>query len=322
MGKSNYTEGEKGEDYCRKFEVIVEESFRRSGVSNLDDFLPILKWFKVFLGSNEETLKKMKEEKDEIMNAFLKEHRDMDKEGRLSEERKRSMLHVLLSLRKEDPHYYTDEMIGSLILSLFQGGTDTSAATVVWAFSLLLNHPEILKKAQDEIDKNVGYERLVEESDKNNIPYIQCIVNETLRMYPTGPLGLPRESIGDCQVEGYHVPRGSMLVYNIWAIHNDPKIWEEPRKFKPERFVGVEGNRLGYKFMPFGTGRRSCPGENLAGRVVWLAVAIMIQCFEWERLSEELVDMKEDGGVSLTKLEPLQVKCRPRPCMMNLLFKL
>ncbi|KAL2896634.1 Isoflavone 2'-hydroxylase [Bienertia sinuspersici] len=303
MGKSNYDDEEgsnnKGEEYCRRFEEIVEESFSRSGVSNLEDFLPILKLFKVFLGSNEETLKKMKEEKDEIMKSFFKEHREMEKEGRLLDERKRSMLH-----------------------SLFQGGIDTSAATVVWALSLLLNNPEILKKAQDEIDKNVGYERLVEESDKNNIPYIQCIINETLRMYPTGPLGLPRKSIGDCNVGGYHVPRGSMLVYNIWSIHNDPRIWEEPRKFKPERFVGVEGNRLGYKFIPFGVGRQSCPGEHLAGKVVWLAVALLIQCFNWESVGKEWVDMKEIGGVSLTKLEPLKAKCYPRPCMMKLLSQL
>lgn len=141
-------------------------------------------------------------------------------------------------------------------------------------------------------------------------------------MYPTGPLGLLRESINDCEVGGYHVPKGSILVYNIWAVHNNPEIWEEPRKFKPERFVGVEGNRLGYKFMPFGIGRRTCPGENLAGRVVWLALAILIQCFEWERVGEELVDMKENGVIFLNKFEPLYVKCRPRPCMMDLLSQL
>ncbi|XP_010695902.3 cytochrome P450 81Q32 [Beta vulgaris subsp. vulgaris] len=323
IGKSNYDEGcDEGTEFCTRFEELVGQSFSRSGVSNLEDFLPFLKWFRVLLGSNEEILNKTKEEKDEIMKALLKEHRDMEKEGSLSEDRKKSMLHVLLSLQKEDPHYYTDELIRYLILALFQGGTDTSSATLTWAMSLLLNNPEILTKARDEIDINVSHERFVEESDKTNLPYIQCIVNETLRMYPTGPLGLPRESIDDCQVQEYHIPKGSMLVYNIWAIHNDPKNWEEPRKFKPERFLGVEGNRLGYKFLPFGTGRRVCPGEHLAGKVVWLAMAILIQCFEWERVGEELVDMKEAGGVSLTKLEPLQVKCRPRLCMMNLLSQL
>lgn len=323
VGRSNFEEGEEETEASRRFQEIMEESFRLGGVSNLEDFLPILKWFRVFgVSSAEEMIKKLKEEKDVFMEGLMKEHREMEKEGKLEEGRKRAMLHVLLTLQKEDPNIYSDEMIRSLILALFQGGTDTSAGTTVWALSLLLNNPEVLKKAQAEIDSNVGCRRLVQESDKNNIPYIQCIVNETFRMYPTGPLGLPRESRADCEVGGYHVPRGSMLLYNIWAIHNDPKIWAEPRKFKPERFVGLEGNRLGYEFMPFGTGKRVCPGEHLAGRMVWLGVATLVQCFDWERVGEELVDMEEGGGLSLAKLEPLQAKCKPRSCMMDLLSQM
>ncbi|KAL2896089.1 Isoflavone 2'-hydroxylase [Bienertia sinuspersici] len=325
MGKSNYDDTNEDTETSRRtkrFQQIVEGSFRVSGVNNLEDFLPILKWFRFFLGSPEDFMRKLTKDKNEFMQGLMKEHRQLEKEGKLSDGRKRAMIHVLLSLQKEDPEYYSDEMIGSLILALFQGGTDTSAATVEWVLSLLLNNPDILTKAQDEIDASIGHNRLVEESDKNNLPYIQCIVHETLRMYPTGPLGLPRESRGDCQVGGYHVPKGSMLIYNIWAIQNDPNIWPEPRKFKPERFEGVEGTRLGYKYMPFGTGKRICPGEHLASKVVWLAVAILIQCFEWERVGEDLVDMGETGGVSLTKLEPLRVKCRPRSCMMNVLSQL
>lgn len=322
MGKSNYEEGSEGTEASRRFQEIVEGSFRVSGVNNFEDFLPILKWFRVFLGSPEEFMRKLTKEKDVFMQGLMKEHRELETEGRLSDGRKRAMIHVLLTLQKEDPQYYSDEMIGTLILALFQGGTDTSAATVEWVLSLLLNNPQVLKKAQAEIDTNVGSNRLVEESDKNNLPYLQCIIQETLRMYPTGPIGLPRESRGVCQVGKYHVPKGSMLIYNIWAIHNDPNIWKEPRNFEPERFMGYEGTRLGYKYMPFGTGKRVCPGEHLASKVIWLAVAILIQCFQWERISEELVDMEETGGVSLTKLHPLRANCGIRPCMMDVLSQL
>ena len=208
------------------------------------------------------------------------------------------------------------------LTALFHAGVDTSSATLEWTLSLLVNHPETLVKMQSEIDSNIEYNRLVEESDKNNLPYIQCIVNETLRMYPTAPLALPRESISECKVGGYHIPNKSMLIYNIWAIHNDPNILVEPRKFKPDRFTVVEGTRLGHKFLPFGIGRRVCPGEHFASRVLWLDLALMIQCFDRERVSQKLVDMKEGGGLSLTKLEPLLVKCRPRSCMMGLLSQL
>uniref|UniRef100_A0A803MY70 Cytochrome P450 n=1 Tax=Chenopodium quinoa TaxID=63459 RepID=A0A803MY70_CHEQI len=185
IGKSNFEEGDdEGIGCFRRFEELVKQSFNRSGVSNLEDFLPILKLFKLFYWSNENILKTIKEECNEIMKVMLKEHKNMEEEGRLIEDRKRSMLHVLLSLQKKDPPYYTDELIRYFILGLFQAGTDTSAATLVWALSLLLNNPETLKKAQSEIDSKVGHKRLVEEYDKSNLPYIQCIVNETLRMYP------------------------------------------------------------------------------------------------------------------------------------------
>ncbi|XP_021847057.1 cytochrome P450 81Q32-like [Spinacia oleracea] len=323
MGKSNYDEEarEGTTEASRRFQQIVESSFRVSGVNNLEDFLPILKWFRVFLGSPEEFMEKLTKEKNEFMQGLMKEHRELESQGRLSDGRKRAMIHVLLSLQKEDPQYYSDDMIGSLILALFQGGTDTSAATIEWVMSLLVNNPDVLKKAQEEMDRNVGNSRLVEDSDKNNLPYLQCIINETLRMYPTGPTGLPHESRDNSQVGKYNVPKGSMLIYNIWAVHNDPKIWDEPRKFKPERFVGVEmkSKQVGYKFMPFGAGKRICPGEHLAGKVIWLGVAILIQCFEWERIGEEFVGMEESGGVSLTKIEPLRAKCRTRPSMMGVL---
>ncbi|XP_021769314.1 isoflavone 2'-hydroxylase-like [Chenopodium quinoa] len=322
IGKSNYVEASGGMEASRRFQKTMEGSFRVSGVNNIEDFLPILKYFKVFLGSPEEFMKKLIKEKNTFMEGLMLEHRELEREGNLSDGRKRAMIHVLLSLQKEDPHYYSDEMIGSLILALFQGGTDTSAATVEWVLSLLLNNPKVLKKAQEEIDTNIGNTRLVEESDKNNLPYLQCIINETLRMYPTGPLGLPHESRDDCYVGGYHVPKGSMLIYNIWAVHNDPNIWDDPRNFKPERFSGLEKTTLGYNFMPFGTGKRICPGEHLANKMIWLAVAILVQCFDWERTSNDLIDMEETGGLSLVKLVPLRVKCCPRPCMMNVLSEL
>lgn len=182
-----------------------------------------------------------------------------------------------------------------------------------WAFSLLLNHKHVLEKARDEIDIHVGTNRLVDESDMANLPYLLCIVNETLRMYPAGPLLVPHESSDDCVVAGYHVPRGTMLIVNQWAIHRDPNLWTDPEKFIPERFEGLEGKaRDGFRFMPFGFGRRSCPGDGLAMRLVGLTLGLLIQCFDWERVSEEMVDMSEGPGLTMPKAQPLVAKCRPR----------
>ena len=123
------------------------------------------------------------------------------------------------------------------------GGTDTSAMTIEWALSVLLNNPTVLQKAQAEIDDQVGQDRLISESDLVDLPYLHCIINETLRMYPPAPL-TPHESAKDSIVEGYHVPHGTILFVNLWAIQNDPKVWDEPRQFRPERFDAVSYTHL------------------------------------------------------------------------------
>lgn len=179
--------------------------------------------------------------------------------------------------------------------------------------SLLLNNPNALIKARAEIDCQIGHSRLVEDSDLPHMPYLQAVIKETLRLCPAGPMLVPHESSTGCTVGGYRVPSGTMLLVNTWAIQRDPKVWEDPIKFKPERFFDFEGKKEGsFVMMPFGYGRRGCPGENMALRVVGLVLASLIQCFEWERLDRELVDMSEGSGLTMPKARPLVARYRPR----------
>ncbi|KAF5185074.1 Cytochrome p450 [Thalictrum thalictroides] len=174
-----------------------------------------------------------------------------------------------------------------------------------WAMSLLLNHPKFLKKARDEIDKQVGQERFLEESDLPKLPYLNNIINETLRLYPAAPVVM-HESSKDCNVGGFHVPSNTMLVMNIWAMQRDPNVWLEPLKFNPERFEGIENENVnGFKYIPFGSGRRRCPGEGLATRMIGLTLGSLIQCFQWKRAGEEMVDMTEGSGLTLPRTNPL-----------------
>ena len=173
--------------------------------------------------------------------------------------------------------------------TMLVGGTDTTTTTLEWAMSLLLNHPEVLKKVKAEIDSQVGCGRLLNDSDFAKLPYLRCVINETLRLYPPQPLLLPHFSSEDCIVGGFHIPRGTILLVNAWFMHRDPNLWEEPTKFKPERFEATNGEREGFKYIPFGIMRRACPGAGMGTRVISLALGELIQCFDWERVGEEMV---------------------------------
>ena len=204
--------------------------------------------------------------------------------------------------------------------ALLLAGTDTSAVTLEWAMSNLLNHPNVLKKAREEVDNQIGQEKLIEESDISKLHYLQSIISETFRLNPAAPLLVPHMSSADCTIGGYDVPRGTMLLVNAWAIHRDPKVWDDATSFKPERFEN--GNGETYKLIPFGIGRRTCPGAGLAQRTVSLTLGSLIQCFEWERVTEEEVDMTEVNGITMPKAVPLEAKCKARPVIHKVLYEL
>ncbi|KAL4339582.1 hypothetical protein GQ457_08G015040 [Hibiscus cannabinus] len=229
-----------------------------------------------------------------------------------------SMIDHLLNLQQSDPHYYTDGIIKGLILVLIFAGTDTSAVTLEWAMSSLLNHPQVLRRAKAEIDREIGEENLMDESDVPKLKYLQSIVLETLRLYPAAPLLLPHMPSSDCSIGGYNVPRGAIVLINAWSIHRDPNSWEDPTSFKPERFENgeeIEGNddSQSHKLMSFGLGRRACPGEGQAQRVMGLTLGALIQCFEWERVDGHEIDMVEGTGITMRKAHPLKALCKARP---------
>ncbi|XWS25551.1 hypothetical protein CRYUN_Cryun27aG0077700 [Craigia yunnanensis] len=303
-----------------RFREIMRETFLLAGTSNMGDYFPLLKWVE----KSEKRMINLQQKRETFMKELVEEWRNKMNNGKSSSstDKKKNMIEVLLSLQEDEPENYKDETIRSLLLILLLAGTDTSAGTLEWAMSFLLNHPEVLEKAQTEMDKVVGQGRLMEESDLASLPYLHCIISETMRIKPVGPLLLPHESSKDCEVGGYRIPRGTMLLVNAWAIHNDPNNWGEPTKFKPERFEGLEGSKVAFKLMPFGSGRRSCPGEGLAMRMVGLTLGSLIQCFEWERIGKAMVDMTEGPGLTMPKAQPLQAKCRPRQPFVNLLSQI
>lgn len=216
-------------------------------------------------------------------------------------------------------------IIASLLQSLVLAGTETSVTTVEWAMSLLLNNPEALKKASAEIERSVEEGRLMDETDLPKLNYLQWVINETFRLCPPAPLLAPHESSADCKICGFDIPKGTMLLANSWKIQRDPKLWEDPTKFKPERYEGGGGGGgegEGYKLLPFGTGRRACPGANLGKKVVGLVLGSLIQCFDWDKEGDGEIDMTEGVAITMPKKVPLEALYKPRRNMINLLAKL
>nr|XP_043620979.1 cytochrome P450 81Q32-like [Erigeron canadensis] len=304
-----------GEDAAKAKELqeIVKTTFQL-GATNLGDYLPFLKW----LGFTKDLEDRMRALVD-LRDTFFRNLQEEFKQGTgVLVDKNITMLGVMLKLQAKDPEYWPDEIISAVLLNLISSCIDDCSATMIWALALLLNNPSALKKAQEEIDTVVGTERFLEESDLSNLPYLGCVVKETMRLYPIVPTLQPHESSEDCVVQGYNIPKGTVLIVNQWGIHHDPNLWSDPESFKPERFEGTESTTPKLKFMPFSSGLRMCAGYALAVPVVGLAIGLVIQSFDWERISEDLVDMTENGGLVLIKDRPLIAKCTPRPIMQNL----
>nr|GME16666.1 cytochrome P450 81E8-like [Ipomoea batatas] len=276
--------------------------------SNPEDFFPLLRWLDC--RGLKKKLARLGDRMDAFQQSLIDEHR--------REMRTSTMIGHLLSLQESQPLFYTDLTIKGLINNMIVAGTDTSAVTMEWAMSALLNHPEVMKKAIAELDRVVGFGRLVDEPDLSELPYLQCIISETFRLFPAGPMLLPHYSSQPCKVGGYEIPSDTMLLVNAWAVHRDPGLWDDPMRFVPERFEGREGESS-HLLMPFGMGRRSCPGAGLARRMVGLVLASLIQCFEWERVTKDQVDMTEGKGLTMPKAKPLEAMCKAREEMHKVL---
>ncbi|XP_058220936.1 cytochrome P450 CYP82D47-like isoform X1 [Rhododendron vialii] len=302
------TDGDEKEG--RRCQKALRDFFYFLGLFLAADAIPFLRWLD--LGGHEKAMKETLKEVDNLFSRWLDEHRQR-RESEQSCKGDQDFMDVMLStLEGTDlAGYDADTINKSTCLNIIGGGADTTSIMLTWALSLLLNNRHVLKKAQDELDLHVGKERRVDESDVNKLFYLQAIVKETLRLYPAGPLSGPRELTEDCTIRGYHIPKGTRLIPNLWKIQRDPMKWADPLVFRPERFlaaqkdVDVKGQH--YELIPFGAGRRACPGIAFALQMLHLVLARLLHEFELSTPDDALVDMTESAGLTNAKATPLQV---------------
>lgn len=201
---------------------------------------------------------------------------------------------------------------------MFTAGSDTSSVIVEWAISEMLKNPIILKRLQSELDTIIGRERMLEESDILNLPYLQAVCKEALRLHPSTPLSLPHFSAQPCEVNGYHIPANTRLLINVWAIGRDPDTWEFPLEFYPERFLpggkatNIEPHGTDFELIPFGAGRRICAGKQAGIIFVQYFLGVLMHAFDWQLPAGETIDMKESFGLVVPKAVPLKAMVSPR----------
>lgn len=201
---------------------------------------------------------------------------------------------------------------------MFAAGTDTTSALLEWAMAELLKHPQIMKKLQKEIRQITRDKMHIQEQNLEQMNYLKAVIKETIRLHPTVPLLAPRESTQDTEINGYHIPAKTSVLINAWAIHRDPSAWNEPEKFDPERFlhspIDYQGDDL--QLIPFGAGRRICPGILFAMAKTELLLANLVHNFDWrlpEGVGTQNLDMTECFTVSMHKNTPLIACAIPHP---------
>ncbi|XP_047177195.1 cytochrome P450 705A12-like [Vigna umbellata] len=297
---------EKYED-AEKIRQLVKESFELAAKLCFGDVLGPLKQLSFWVYGKKAL--DVSKRYDELLEKVLKEHEQ--KRSSRHAENERDLMDILLDVH-HDPHAefkITRTHIKAFFLDLFIAGTNTSAEGTQWAMAELLNHPEAFEKVRKEIELVTENERLVEESDVGKMPYLRAVVKETLRLHPPAPV-MTRECRQHCKINGFDVAPKTAVAINLYAIMRDPDSWDNPNEFVPERFfLQEEDERMKFNFVPFGGGRRGCPGTELAFIFINTEVAAMVQCFDW-KIGEDgkgkKVNMQSgSSGLSLSMAQPL-----------------
>ncbi|KAL8110711.1 hypothetical protein AgCh_026450 [Apium graveolens] len=285
----------------RGFQTVIQEGMQLATAFNLGDYFPYLGVLD--LQGMTKKLKAMAELFDGFLEKILNDH-EQSKEDKQNKDFVDTMLDIMKSGEAE--FEFSRAHVKATLLDMFGGGIDTTATAIQWLISELLRHPRVMKKVQNELEQVVGMDKMVKESDLESLKYLDMVIKESFRLHPVAPFLLPHECIEDCTIDGFFIPKKSRIIVNTWAIGRDPKVWTDAEHFNPERFVDSNIDLRGrdFELLPFGSGRRGCPGMQLGLTVLRLVVAQLLHCFDWDlpngMLPSEL-DMTEEFGLVVAR---------------------
>ncbi|XP_027342644.1 cytochrome P450 71D11-like [Abrus precatorius] len=294
-----------------EFISVVKEAIRVGGGFSIGELFPSSKWLQLVTGLKPK-LEKLHSKMDQILEDIIVEHKDEKskiKEGQ--REAEEDLVDVLLKFQDGSQDIcLTNNNVKAIILDIFGAGGETAATTINWAMAEIVSDPRVMKKAQVEVREVFNMKGMVDEVLIDELKYLKSVVKETLRLHPPAPLLIPRENGQACEIHGYHIPIKSKVIVNAWAIGRDPNYWSEPERFYPERFIdsSIDYKGNNFEYIPFGAGRRICPGSTFGLINVELALAFLLYHFDWKLpngMGSEELDMTEEFGVTVRRKDDL-----------------
>ncbi|XP_047983334.1 ferruginol synthase 1-like [Salvia hispanica] len=292
-----------------EFKEIIEGVATIVGVPNFADFFPILRPFDP---------QGVKRRADvyfgrllALIEGYLNE-RIQSRKTNPNAPKKDDFLETVVDILEANDYKLKTDHLTHLMLDLFVGGSDTSTTELEWIMEELMSHPDKMAKVKAELKSVMGDQKVVDERQMPNLPYLQAVVKESLRLHPPGPLLLPRKAGSDQVVNGYLIPKGSQVLINVWAMGRDESIWKNANTFEPERFLDQKTDFKGqdYELIPFGSGRRLCPGLPLANRILHTVTATLVHNFDWKLERPDASDAERQGvlfGFVVRRAEPLRI---------------
>uniref|UniRef100_A0ACD5TAK6 Uncharacterized protein n=1 Tax=Avena sativa TaxID=4498 RepID=A0ACD5TAK6_AVESA len=280
----------------RAFLRILERRIKIAPAQCLPDLFPSSRLALLVSGMPRQ-MRRERREMMEFIDTIVQEHQ---KNSSTTDDD--DFLHVLLRIQKEgklDPPL-TDDDIKTVIVDIFIASSETSSTVMQWAMAELMRNPRVMRKAREEVRRVLGGKNVVTEENLGGLRYLDLVIKEALRLHPPATLLIPRECRTPCQVLGFDVPAGMMVMVNAWAIGRDPAHWgDQPEEFRPERFEdgGIDFKGTDFQYIPFGAGRRMCPGMAFGLANMELALASLLYHFDWE-----LPGGMEPGDLDMTEL--------------------
>ncbi|GMN53276.1 hypothetical protein TIFTF001_022419 [Ficus carica] len=293
----------------KEFKGIVTNGIKIGASLNMAEHIPWLRWM---FPLEEEAFTQHGDRRDRLTKIIMEEHTQARKQGGGT---KQHFVDALLTL--QDKYDLSEDTIIGLLWDMITAGMDTTAISAEWAMAELIRNPRVQQKAQEELDRVVGLERVMSETDFSNLPYLQCVAKEAMRLHPPTPLMLPHMANADVKIGGYDIPKGSIVHVNVWAVARDPAVWKDPHEFRPERFLEEDVDMKGhdYRLLPFGAGRRVCPGAQLGINLVTSMLGHLLHHFRWtppEGMKPQDIDLTESPGMVTYMKTPLQGVATPR----------